>query len=93
VKRRGVKRTSEGTQALAPSLAQLRGVAQQAASVPVQHQDEEDGAVEGRMDVVDDAEQKVRLSLFVETASLELHSRLTSSDCTSRIRLVPPWIQ
>jgi hypothetical protein len=61
VKRRGVKRTSEGTQALAPSLAQLRGVAQQAASVPVQHHDDDDGDVEGRMDVVDDGQQNVRV--------------------------------
>jgi hypothetical protein len=58
-----MKRTSEGVQAtLAPSLAELRGVAQQAASVPVQHHDEEDDAAEGRMDVVDDGQQKVCLS-------------------------------
>jgi hypothetical protein len=62
LKRRGVKRTSEGTQATrAPSLADLRGVAQQAASVPVQHHDEDDDAAEGRMDVVDGGQQKVRV--------------------------------
>jgi hypothetical protein len=62
VKRRGTKRTSEGVQATqAPALAELRGVAQQAASVPVQHHDDDDGDVEGRMDVVDDGQQKVRV--------------------------------
>jgi hypothetical protein len=64
---------------------------QQAASVPVQHHDDEDDAVEGHMDVVDDGEQKVRLTLFVETAGFELPPRLTSRDCPSRIRLVPLW--